>query len=57
MGMYSIVSHKVIKKRQSSKDLLWAKKGALQLEMHPIFGVYIFTDAFVQLRHRLELKA
>ena len=47
MGMYSIVSHKVIKKRQSSKDLLWAKKGALQIEMHPIFGVYIFTDAFV----------
>jgi hypothetical protein len=33
------------------------KKGALQIEMHPIFGVYIFTDAFVQLRHRLELKA
>lgn len=57
MGMYSIVSHKVIKKRQSSKNLLWAKKGALQIEMHPIFGVYIFTDAFVQLRHRLELKA
>lgn len=57
MGMYSIVSHKVIKKRQSSKDLLWTKKGALQIEMHPIFGVYIFTDAFVQLRHRLELKA
>lgn len=26
MGMYSIVSHKVIKKRQSSKNLLWAKK-------------------------------
>jgi hypothetical protein len=41
----------------SNKDLLWAKKGALQIEMHPIFGVYIFTDAFVQLRHRLELKA
>lgn len=57
MGMYSIVSHKVIKKRQSSKDLLWAKKGALQIEMHPIFGVYIFTDAFVQLRHRLDAKS
>ena len=65
MGMYSIVSHKVIKKRQSSKDLLWAKKGALQIEMHPIFGVYIFTDAFVQLqgqpfvhgnRHELRFK-
>ncbi len=41
----------------SNKYLLWAKKGALKIEMHPIFGVYIFTDEFVQLRHRLELKA
>lgn len=47
MGMYSIVSHKVIKKRQSSKPVMGIKSGALQIEMHPIFGVYIFTNAFV----------
>lgn len=41
MGMYSIVSHKVIKKRQSSKDLLWAKKGALQIEMHLFWGLHL----------------
>ena len=46
MGMYSIVSHKVIKKRQSSKNLLWAKKGALQIEMHPILG---FTSSQMRL--------
>lgn len=39
--MYSIVSHKVIKKRQSSKDLLWAKKGALQIEMHLFWGLHL----------------
>lgn len=57
MGMYSIVSHKVIKKTAKFQKPVMGKKVALQIEMHPIFGVYIFTDAFVQLRHRLELKA